>query len=619
MRVQRERGGGGGGGGGGATSIGRVSASALLPPGARLLVPKSALEGRRSGDGAAGPVSAPVQQRREQGEGDGGAGTEEEAFPDDGGDGGGDDPATLALARRLRRRLLFAGPGFCVLDKPSGVHSQGGSRREARGATLDAAAAAAARRGWLGSGMAPPPRKSSESSPAPGWSSSSPALAARLVHRLDAPVSGAIAVAGSADAAARLARAFAAPSSSLLLAAASSEGEGEGEGEGEEEREGGGAGGRGGEETEGGERGGARRRRARRKLSSFLSPPPPSSPPSSSPSPFPFPSPEIEISKTYLAIVDCVPYGTLLSLSSPPPPPPAAEGGAEDGEGGGGARRRAPGGGPRRRGVLDGPLPLSPVAGGAALRAVAIARASAGSAAPPAQAPRAATRWRLLAADGEAGWALLALSPLTGRRHQLRKHCAGSFGSPVAGDERYGATRSPRGRMVAAVAEAARRRRGRGEGKGEGEGKGRGEGKGKGRGNARGRTAAAAAEDAERDQEEEESSSAPPPPSCSSPNLMLYCASLTLRAPEGGVTVRARPPPHFEALARRLGWGPLVAARGRAAERAPATAAGEWRRGGAGGGRSDSDPGSSSGFATKAPLRWPRRAPRAGRRPDWAL
>ena len=65
---------------------------------------------------------------------------------------------------------------------------------------------------------------------------------------------------------------------------------------------------------------------------------------------------------------------------------------------------------------------------------------------------------------------------------------------------------------------------------------------------------------------------------------MLYCASLTLRAPEGGVTVRARPPPHFEALARRLGWGPLVAARGRAAERAPATAAGEWRRGGAGGG-----------------------------------
>ena len=239
---------------------------------------------------------------------------------------------------------------------------------------------------------------------------------------------------------------------------------------------------------------------------------------------------------------------------------------------------------------MDGPLPLSPVAGGAALKAVAHARAAAGSAAPPASSPRAATAWRLLAADAEKGWALLALSPLTGRRHQLRKHCAGSFGSPVAGDERYGATRSPRGRMVAAVAQRARRREEREREQGEGE---------------------------RRESLSGFSSSSSPP--CSSPDLMLYCSSLTLRAPEGGVTVRAKPPPNFEALARRLGFGRLVAARRRAAERSPATATGAWRRWEEEekereDSRFDSD--SSSDFAPQRP---PRRAPRAARRPEWAL
>jgi 23S rRNA pseudouridine955/2504/2580 synthase len=47
----------------------------------------------------------------------------------------------------------------------------------------------------------------------------------------------------------------------------------------------------------------------------------------------------------------------------------------------------------------------------------------------------AATRWRVLAARPEA--ALLALSPETGRLHQLRAHLA-AIGHPIAGDAKYG-------------------------------------------------------------------------------------------------------------------------------------------------------------------------------------
>ena len=45
------------------------------------------------------------------------------------------------------------------------------------------------------------------------------------------------------------------------------------------------------------------------------------------------------------------------------------------------------------------------------------------------------TRWRVLA-RGE-GRAALALSPLTGRTHQLRVHCA-ALGWPILGDPIYG-------------------------------------------------------------------------------------------------------------------------------------------------------------------------------------
>lgn len=47
----------------------------------------------------------------------------------------------------------------------------------------------------------------------------------------------------------------------------------------------------------------------------------------------------------------------------------------------------------------------------------------------------AATRWRLRGAA--AGLAWLELTPLTGRTHQLRVHCA-HLGCPVLGDARYG-------------------------------------------------------------------------------------------------------------------------------------------------------------------------------------
>ncbi len=48
----------------------------------------------------------------------------------------------------------------------------------------------------------------------------------------------------------------------------------------------------------------------------------------------------------------------------------------------------------------------------------------------------AVTRWRTLgAADG---WSWLELSPLTGRTHQIRVHCA-HLGCPLLGDLIYGA------------------------------------------------------------------------------------------------------------------------------------------------------------------------------------
>jgi 23S rRNA-/tRNA-specific pseudouridylate synthase len=50
----------------------------------------------------------------------------------------------------------------------------------------------------------------------------------------------------------------------------------------------------------------------------------------------------------------------------------------------------------------------------------------------------ATTRYRVLASSEARGLSLLALSPLTGRKHQLRLHCAVGLGAPIVGDTRYG-------------------------------------------------------------------------------------------------------------------------------------------------------------------------------------
>ncbi|MBM3487795.1 MAG: RNA pseudouridine synthase [Alphaproteobacteria bacterium] len=49
----------------------------------------------------------------------------------------------------------------------------------------------------------------------------------------------------------------------------------------------------------------------------------------------------------------------------------------------------------------------------------------------------AATEWHVVAAAGDLTW--LALSPLTGRTHQIRVHCA-ALGCPILGDVVYGAS-----------------------------------------------------------------------------------------------------------------------------------------------------------------------------------
>jgi tRNA pseudouridine32 synthase / 23S rRNA pseudouridine746 synthase len=51
---------------------------------------------------------------------------------------------------------------------------------------------------------------------------------------------------------------------------------------------------------------------------------------------------------------------------------------------------------------------------------------------------KAQTRWHVLGSDDELS--LLALTPLTGRTHQLRVHCA-SKGFPILGDRIYGTGR----------------------------------------------------------------------------------------------------------------------------------------------------------------------------------
>ena len=51
----------------------------------------------------------------------------------------------------------------------------------------------------------------------------------------------------------------------------------------------------------------------------------------------------------------------------------------------------------------------------------------------------ALTHYRVLESNGPLAW--LELEPVTGRKHQLRQHCAWELGSSILGDHRYGAIR----------------------------------------------------------------------------------------------------------------------------------------------------------------------------------
>jgi tRNA pseudouridine32 synthase/23S rRNA pseudouridine746 synthase len=54
---------------------------------------------------------------------------------------------------------------------------------------------------------------------------------------------------------------------------------------------------------------------------------------------------------------------------------------------------------------------------------------------PDPQGQPATTLWKVMGCGGGATW--LALTPLTGRTHQLRVHCA-AMGWPIVGDSIYG-------------------------------------------------------------------------------------------------------------------------------------------------------------------------------------
>lgn len=64
--------------------------------------------------------------------------------------------------------------------------------------------------------------------------------------------------------------------------------------------------------------------------------------------------------------------------------------------------------------------------------------------APPGRGQRAVSHWKLLRSGRR--YSLLALELETGRRNQIRVHCA-AIGHPVAGDEKYGSRTNPLGRL----------------------------------------------------------------------------------------------------------------------------------------------------------------------------
>ncbi|AEJ20765.1 RluA family pseudouridine synthase [Gracilinema caldarium] len=64
--------------------------------------------------------------------------------------------------------------------------------------------------------------------------------------------------------------------------------------------------------------------------------------------------------------------------------------------------------------------------------------------APPGKGLRAVTRWKLLRSGSR--YSMLALELETGRRNQIRVHCA-AIGHPVVGDSKYGSRSDPLGRL----------------------------------------------------------------------------------------------------------------------------------------------------------------------------
>jgi len=73
-------------------------------------------------------------------------------------------------------------------------------------------------------------------------------------------------------------------------------------------------------------------------------------------------------------------------------------------------------------------------------------------------AAAAITRYKVLLVNRNSGIAWLELEPLTGRKHQLRQHCARELGLPILGDSKYGALRKePQKSIMEAILSSQKR------------------------------------------------------------------------------------------------------------------------------------------------------------------